>query len=315
MSAGQDGTLRLFDGASLKRKKSIPARDIGWSVIDSDFSRNGVWLAYSSWAPFVWIANTVTGEQEKFEIGAGSGELDRVCLFSIGFSEDSLKLLCGSSDQHAYVYDIPSRTRETKVLVHADDVNAVRWLDEGSTCFLTGSDDCLVKLWDTRALARGQPVTVFAGHMGGVTCVDSMRDGIHLLSQAKDQSIRLWDLRVGGEPNAVRQIRANFDYRWERANARARRPDGLDHSVMVYQGHMVARTLIRAYFSPAATTGQRYIVSGSACGRVFVYDVLTGEVVKVLQGHQSIVRDVAWHPKRCQIVSGGWDSNLVRWEL
>lgn len=31
------------------------------------------------------------------------------------------------------------------------------------------------------------------------------------------------------------------------------------------------QTLIRAYFSPAASTGQRYIYSGSADGNIFVW--------------------------------------------
>jgi WD repeat-containing protein 23 len=32
---------------------------------------------------------------------------------------------------------------------------------------------------------------------------------------------------------------------------------------MTYRGHAVLQTLIRAYFSPARTTGQRYIYSGA----------------------------------------------------
>ena len=42
---------------------------------------------------------------------------------------------------------------------------------------------------------------------------------------------------------------------------------------MSYRGHKVLQTLIRAYFSPAETTGQRYIYSGSDCGSVFVWGV------------------------------------------
>jgi len=38
-----------------------------------------------------------------------------------------------------------------------------------------------------------------------------------------------------------------------------------------YRGHAVLQTLIRAYFSPAATTGQRYIYSGSADGSVYIW--------------------------------------------
>lgn len=44
----------------------------------------------------------------------------------------------------------------------------------------------------------------------------------------------------------------------------------LDCSVMSYRGHSVLRTLIRCNFSPAETTGSRYIYSGSSDGMVHV---------------------------------------------
>lgn len=52
---------------------------------------------------------------------------------------------------------------------------------------------------------------------------------------------------------------------------------------MTYRGHRVLSTLIRAYFSPAYTTGQKYVYTGSHDGCVYVYDVLTGEVVQRLK--------------------------------
>ncbi len=66
---------------------------------------------------------------------------------------------------------------------------------------------------------------------------------------------------------------------------------------MTYRGHSVLMTLIRCYFSPAETTGQQYIYTGSADGCVYVYDSLTGVRVAKLGGHSNApVRDVSWHP-------------------
>ena len=39
---------------------------------------------------------------------------------------------------------------------------------------------------------------------------------------------------------------------------------------MKYTGHEVLRTLIRCHFSPAETTGQQYIYSGSSDGKIHV---------------------------------------------
>lgn len=50
---------------------------------------------------------------------------------------------------------------------------------------------------------------------------------------------------------------------------------------MTYRGHAVLKTLIRCHFSPSATTGQKYIYSGSADGRIHIWS-LDGKVVKVL---------------------------------
>lgn len=41
-----------------------------------------------------------------------------------------------------------------------------------------------------------------------------------------------------------------------------------DTSLMTYRGHSVLRTLIRCRFSPAFSTGQRYIYTGCANGKV-----------------------------------------------
>lgn len=49
---------------------------------------------------------------------------------------------------------------------------------------------------------------------------------------------------------------------------------------MTYRGHSVLQTLVRAYFSPGHTTGQRFIYSGSADGTVVAWDVVSGAKVR-----------------------------------
>lgn len=56
---------------------------------------------------------------------------------------------------------------------------------------------------------------------------------------------------------------------------------------MTYRGHAVLRTLIRCHFSPIATTGQRYIYSGSADGRIHIWS-LDGQVVQVLDRSKAV---------------------------
>ena len=60
-------------------------------------------------------------------------------------------------------------------------------------------------------------------------------------------------------------------------------------------------------------TGQKYIYTGCAKGRVIIYDLLTGEIAAKLAGHQACVRDVSWNGNTLDLVSSSWDGSVVRW--
>lgn len=49
----------------------------------------------------------------------------------------------------------------------------------------------MCKVWDRRALKGGKPVGVLVGHLEGITHVSSKRDGRYLITNSKDQSIKV----------------------------------------------------------------------------------------------------------------------------
>ncbi|MFS7907050.1 putative transcription factor WD40-like family [Helianthus anomalus] len=54
----------------------------------------------------------------------------------------------------------------------------------------------LVEVWDKRCLGTiGKESGVLTGHLKGITFIDSRGDGKYLISNGKDQTIRLWDIR------------------------------------------------------------------------------------------------------------------------
>lgn len=52
LSASQDRILRVFDTSNGRFDcvKKIPARDVGWSILDTAFSPDGRSIIYSSWS-------------------------------------------------------------------------------------------------------------------------------------------------------------------------------------------------------------------------------------------------------------------------
>lgn len=54
----------------------------------------------------------------------------------------------------------------------------------------------LVQVWDKRCfITKGQAAGVLMGHLEGITFIDSRGDGRYLISNGKDQTIKLWDIR------------------------------------------------------------------------------------------------------------------------
>jgi WD repeat-containing protein 23 len=205
---------------------------------------------------------------------------DRFCLFSIKFSPTKQEILAGSSDRCIYIYDLEKKKVSSKVRAHCGDINTVCYAS--SICdqiFYSGGDDMYCKIWDRRTFGKYQnPEGVLIGHLEGITHIDSKGDGKHLITNSKDQSIKLWDIRkmqCGKVP--LQQLnKCHWDYRYGEAAASPTlkkiftgvlsHPS--DMSLMTYRSHKVFRTLIRSYFSPAYTN-QRYIYTGSTDGTCY----------------------------------------------
>lgn len=325
LSACQDQNIRIYDtmDSKFELKKTIRARDVGWSVLDVAFSPDSNYLIYSSWSDCIHLCN-IHGDHEVHEpLLLCPGE-HSFCIFSLMFSADNHEIIGGANDGCLYIYDRESNQRTLKIDAHDDDVNAVCFADDSSQILYSGGDDGLCKVWDRRTLSENSPTPVgtMAGHIDGITFIDTKNDARYFVSNSKDQSIKLWDVRCFSTKEAVDSTKKvvssqKWDYRWQQVPKRVTRKKSVsgDSSVMTYRGHSVLHTLVRCRFSPKFTTGQRFIYSGCASGNVVVYDVLTGKVVKFLEGcHRSCVRDISWHPFENTIISASWDGTVAKWE-
>ncbi|XP_071959239.1 DDB1- and CUL4-associated factor 11-like [Antedon mediterranea] len=325
MSACQDKFIRLYDttNGKFKQIREIPARDIGWSIIDTAYSPDGCYLIYSSWSDKIHLCNIYGDYETHTALELNAEEYSHFCVFTINFSNDNREVLAGANDGCIYVYDREKAERILKIDAHADDLSTVVFADSSSHIIYSGADDGMCKVWDRRCLTEvcPKPVGVLAGHTDGLTFVDSKGDSRYLITNSKDQSIKLWDLRKFASKDTVDLAKKavaqqSWDYRWQPVPRRSNRKKIIkdDPSLMTYRGHAVLQTLVRSYFSPVFTTGQRYIYTGCATGAIVIYDVLTGQVVSKLKGHEGCVRDVSWHPFDNNIISTSWDSTHGLWE-
>ncbi len=250
-------------------------------------------------------------------------------VWSLRWSPDGREVAAGTADASLLIYDVAAgRVAAAAPAAHDDDVNAVAYADASGVLIYTGSDDAGIKAWDRRLLAApGAPaargcVGAHVGHTDGVCHLDARADGRHLLSNSKDQSAKVWDARALRPARAAAAAAADpavprfaWDYRWMPFPARGRvvqHPH--DSSLTTLRGHTVLETLVRAYWSPLHSTGQRYVYAGSADGAAVVYDVTSARPVARLRGaSRECVRDLSWHPHEPLIVTASFDGALRAW--
>ncbi|KAI5357589.1 Putative WD40/YVTN repeat-like-containing domain superfamily [Septoria linicola] len=359
-ACGQDFKVRMYDTSNpydWKYYKTVHYYGGQWTITDASLSPDNKLLAYSSIRSQICLARTEQGDQSEPQLldfsdtggsggGAGWGRnRGHFGIWSLRFSGDGSEIVAGTSDQSVYVYDLEARRSILRIPGHQDDVNAVCFGDKMSPHILySGSDDTTLKVWDRRSLASMRPAGMFLGHTEGITYIDSKGDGRYVISNAKDQTCKLWDLRKmvstdKGERLNPQDFTTNFDYRFSPYDTEDHTPHPHDCSLVTFRGHRVLKTLIRCHFSPASSTDGRYIYSGSHDGKIYIWNLDGTEAgtINVLAATKNsrpvsderfvdrydyygrggvwktIVRDASWHPSAPVIAAtswNGWDHGL-----
>ncbi|KAF8481816.1 WD40-repeat-containing domain protein [Russula ochroleuca] len=330
---------------TLNTIKVIQGVSGGWTITDAHLSPDNERIIYSTIDPTVHMATTLDSSTTQIPIPFADpvpprrrrlSTFSEFGIWSCKFSADGHEVVAGG-DGKIFVYDLLANRRTVKIDAHQADVNSCCWADTASgNVLISASDDTFLKVWDRRSLGSSQkPSGVLIGHTEGITNVSAKGDGRYVISNGKDQALRLWDLRKM-HTNAEYEKVANdfygirhYDYRYGQYPKPRHHAHPLDCSVMTYRGHAVLQTLIRCHFSPSETTGGRYIYSGSADGRIHIWS-LDGRVVQILDRSKTLpmsfdpsaseverprvtsrtvcVRDVSWHSKEPVLMSVAWSS-------
>ncbi|KAI1629131.1 1-alkyl-2-acetylglycerophosphocholine esterase [Exophiala viscosa] len=357
-SCTQNFKVRMYDTSNpyeWKYYKTVDYPFGQWTITDATLSPDNRYLAYSSIRHTVCLAPTDPTDHSEhtlldftnFAPGSGMGRptygyMGRhgFGIWSLRFSGDGREIVAGTSDHSVVVYDIERRQSTVRLSNHEDDVNAVCFGDKMSPHILySGSDDQTLRVWDRRSMADGRPAGIFVGHTEGLTYVDSKGDGRYVLSNGKDQMMKLWDLRKMISPNDFARIdmhayTTNFDYRFSPYDEDDYVPNPKDCSVVTFRGHSVLKTLIRCHFSPPGSSNSRYVYSGSEDGKVYIWnmDGTRKETIDVfeatkfsrprtdgsdgygyeLHGHhnsvwKTCVRDASWSPTAPVMAATSWN--------
>ncbi|KAJ3160209.1 hypothetical protein HDU86_001045 [Geranomyces michiganensis] len=344
-SCTQDFRLHMYnttDPANIEKTGTIQGERGQWTITDCSLSPDNSKMIYSSITPIVHLASVDPDRDTETHHTALDFDPmdDGFGIWSVRFSGDAKEIVAGASNECLYVFDIETRSVLHEIAGHDDHVNAVCFADQRSPHILfSASDDSFVKIWDRRSLGRGsKPAGIFVGHTEGVTYLDSKSDGRYALSNGKDQTMKMWDLRKCLEENQFRDDETlqvgYYSERWDYRSDNYPGPRNFRHprdcSVQTFTGHSVLKTLIRCHFSPLFNTGQQYVYTGSADGIVRIFS-LDGQLVHELNTNDGlkgnelprermafdfflprrswagqVTRDVSWHPFLPYMISTSW---------
>lgn len=206
---------------------------------------------------------------------------------------------------HVWAGDEESRLSEDEKVGHTAVVTCLAY--DGFRCY-SGSADETIMVWDTTSWAR---LLVLRGHEGSI--VTMAIDGPLLLSGSADATVRLWDKLSGqflkvitGHSHSVLSMEvgptwmvtasADEEVRVWSIRKRSGRSYAFDTKMRLI-GHEAAVTCVRY--------GKLEVVSGDNLGRIFIWWLESGEILRKCDVHKGPVKCMQFDATR--IVSGGAD--------
>ncbi|XP_015282345.1 PREDICTED: autophagy-related protein 16-1 [Gekko japonicus] len=236
-------------------------------------------------------------------------------ITSIEFDSAGSYLLASSNDFASRIWTVDDNRLRHTLTGHSGKVLSAKFLLDNAR-IVSGSHDRTLKLWDLRSKVCIK--TIFAGS----SCNDLVCTEQCVMSGHFDKKIRFWDIRTEStvlEMELLGRITA-LDLNPERTELLSCSRDDLlkiiDLRVNAVkqtfgaQGFKCGSDWTRVVFSPDGN----YVVAGSADGSLYIWNVLTGKVEKVLSKHHSnSINAVAWSPSGVHVVSVDKGNKAVLW--
>ncbi|KAL8947651.1 MAG: hypothetical protein Q9222_006096, partial [Ikaeria aurantiellina] len=185
------------------------------------------------------------------------------------------RILTSSGDMTCMLWDVETGSKVTEFADHLGDVMSISINPTNQNVFVSGACDAFAKLWDIRT---GKAVQTFAGHESDINAVQFFPDGQAFGTGSDDATCRLFDIRA-------------------------------DREVNTYASDQILCGITSVAFSVSG----RLLFAGYDDFECKVWDVLRGDRVGSLNGHENRVSCLGVSNDGMSLCTGSWDSTLKVW--
>jgi autophagy-related protein 16-1 len=258
-TGGVDRKVKLWDiGKGLcESRGTLVGSNAAVMSVDIDSTGTFLLAASNDFASRVW---TIADQRLRHTLTGHSGK-----VLAAKFLAQSARVVTGSYDRTLKIWDLRSRACvETKFA--GSSCNDV--VTSETFTFISGHFDKKIRFWDARSEGSSGSSGTAANDIvlqGKITSLDLSKDSNYLLACVRDDTLRMFDLRMKQEVSSFSADNFKVGCDWT-----------------------------RAMFSP----NSELVCVGGSEGGVFVWSASNGRLVceSGHKEHSSAVTAIAWHP-------------------
>ncbi|KAL7273671.1 hypothetical protein RUND412_003443 [Rhizina undulata] len=259
----------------------------------------------------IYLWNPTSGTRiQKYD--AHGYEVLGICV-----SADNSTFASVGGDKLAFLWDVSTAKTLRRFEGHWSRINCADFNFDGSV-LLTGSYDATVRLWDCKSQSR-KPIQILEDAKDSISSLHVV--GHEIIVGSVDGRVRNYDIRMGqcyadvissAPITSVTQSSDGNAYLVSSLDGVIRLMDKTNGQLLQsYKGHVNKDFRVSSCFGDH----DKYVVTGSEDGKIWVYDLLEGKMVDKLSAHGGkVITAVTYSPvgKR-QMLSAGADGTVVVW--
>ena len=238
----------------------------------------------------------------------------RATVNTVAFSPDRATLASGDDDGRVIVWRADTGQAAQTFGRDGSAVNSVAFAPDGQT-LASGNDNGFVTLWNP---STGRRLIDLQGRAAAVYSVAYSRDGSMLAAAGDGRTVTLWQPTTGRRLQTFSGQFASIESVAFGPTGGVLASGGDDDHVVVWRTRPVLlervvneRSMVTSVaFSP---NGQ-VIADGTGAGRVILRDAATGQLVRVLVGHDGIVQDIAFSSDGRTLATANADHTVALWD-